>query len=94
LATLIRTNGAEETVTPANGKVFSLEEMQAFVGGDIQLLTLPDGREIVLAEEGKVLGMPENPKGTLLLQTVDGIIPDDYCVGDILVCTLAEAGGE
>lgn len=92
MATLIKADGTKREVSPANGKEFSLEEMQGFVGGDIQIVTLPSGDEMVLAEEGKLLGMPVNTEATLMARPA-GIAPNDLVVGDVLVCTFTEAGG-
>ena len=38
----------------------SLEAMQALVGGWIEILRLNDGLDLVMNEEGKLLGLPPN----------------------------------
>jgi hypothetical protein len=43
MATLIRPNGTTEEATPANGKKFTLGEVQRLVGGDVQLLEVTPG---------------------------------------------------
>ena len=39
MAILIDTDGEEKEVSPKNGDKFSLEELQGFVGGQIQIVT-------------------------------------------------------
>lgn len=61
MAQLIKvTNLAGETVSPANGTAFTLEELQKIVGGYIEALYLHDGRIMFLNEDGKRLGLPLN----------------------------------
>lgn len=42
----------------------SLEEMQAFVGGRIELVYLSNGDHLVINEEGLLDGLPINQKAT------------------------------
>lgn len=86
MATLIKTNGEEVEVTPKNKKHFSLEELQSFVGGYIELTETTDGRRMVVNEEGKLSGLPFNAKATQLFvgRNYDSI------VGDALVCANKE----
>lgn len=46
-------------VQPANGRDFTLVELQHYVGGDIELLELPENRIMVLNEESKLIGNPQ-----------------------------------
>lgn len=90
MATLIAIDGTETEVHPANGS-FTLEEMQGCVGGYVQLITLPDGRCLLMDEDGKAKGLPWNLKATLYGRKA-GIAPDDYMVGPVLLCTREEMG--
>ena len=40
MARLIRANGTEEIVQPANGKGFTIEEIQKLVGGTVQAINI------------------------------------------------------
>lgn len=72
MAQIIKTTGEVIEVSPKNGKSFELEELQAIVEhkvGDvschyIEIITMPDGRLMVVNEEGKLIGAPMNNKAT------------------------------
>lgn len=59
MAKLMKADGTVEAVTPANGKKFTLEELQGFVGGYIELLPLR-GRRVLCNEDGLVRGLRPN----------------------------------
>ena len=80
MATLYRTNGTQEQVAPQNGTSFDLKEMQGYVGGYIEIVESPDGRLIVLNEEGKLERLPLNRAATAIYAD-----PHDFIVGDALV---------
>jgi len=82
---IIKTNGKAVA-----GNVTTLEEMQATVGGDIEVVPL-DNSDLYCAENGIAEGLPPNPVATAFarerlraagreLITVDG-----YIVGDVLL---------
>lgn len=90
MAVLYKASGGTQEVVPKNGKKFSLEELQGFVGGYIELV--PDltgkrkGKEIVYCnEEGKLEGLPLNREATLKYAP-----PGDVLVGDVIVCSRKE----
>jgi hypothetical protein len=76
MATLIRPNSPTEEVTPANGKKFTLEEVQRLVGGDVQLLEVTPGiygeikvtarDKMFVVREGKLHGLPFNRVATTI----------------------------
>lgn len=53
---LYTTDGGRRKVTPSNGTDFSLEELQGFVGGYIEIIRLGDNRLVIVNEEGKNIG--------------------------------------
>ena len=60
-------DGRQEERAPANGQDYSLEEMQAIVGGYIETVPCKQpGMMMVVNEEGKLLGLPRNDKATAL----------------------------
>lgn len=84
MAQILRTDGRWENVQPANGTDFSLKEVQAIVGGYVELVQLWDGRIMLINEEGKLDGLPLNVEATrLFLVERDGY---DVIVGDALIC--------
>lgn len=64
-ATLYRANGTSETVLPTNGNRFTLEALQGYVDGNIELLYSADrGTIMVVNEEGLLKKLPPNEKAT------------------------------
>jgi len=82
-AFLYKANGEIVPVCPLNKKSFTLRELQSFVSGYIQVITLEDGRLMVLDEEGKIKGKARNITATNVAKSV--LFKDDYIVGDALV---------
>ena len=75
-----------EQVKP-KGKTFSLEELQKFVGGYIEILHLADDKLcMVCNEEGKINHLPMNPIATRLFNVLTTGSPYDYIVGNVLIC--------
>ena len=75
---------ADGSVTdyPPKGKTYTLEQMQAAVGGYIQIVPVGRLHLMVINEEGKLHGLPRNDKATELYNN-----PNDEIVGDALVCS-------
>ena len=59
-AILFKASGEWEFIKPNDGKKFSLEELQKYVGGYIELIRLPGRECLVVNEEGVLLGLPLN----------------------------------
>jgi len=83
MAKIIRVNGQTEEVEPADGKVFSLKEMQEIVGGWIEIIYLRDCRVVVVNEEGRIRGLQHNESASQI--TVGQVFGN--IVGDALVCS-------
>ena len=93
MAEFIHTNGTVASVTPKNGKAFTLQEMQEFVGGYIEALRLDDGRILWLNEDGKRLNLNYNPWADFIAhERGPGIAPNDHVVGNVIITTREEAG--
>jgi hypothetical protein len=88
MATLIRTSGLQETVTPLNGTTFTLEEMQTLVGGYIQMIWTHDCLIGMVDEDGKLKGKPINHVATTHYRYGS----HDPLVGEVLVGTPLEMG--
>lgn len=65
MATMLRVEGITEPIAPA-GPHWKLEELQALVGGYIEVVATNDGRLLVIDELGKVKKKPLNIQATKL----------------------------
>lgn len=92
MATLIPIVGAIQPVQPRAGESFTLKELQTIVGGYIELLRVGRDELMFVNEDGKQLGLPLNIRATALMRGRIGA--DDFIVGDVIICSPAEAGGE
>lgn len=83
----IDVDGRVESVSPDNGTDFSLEELQGFVGGyiEIQPLRHMTGKVMVLNEEGKLIGLPGNETASMIYNAQFGRSVDHVC-GRVLLC--------
>lgn len=84
-AILFDTKGGAKGVFPANGTDFTLEELQGFVGGYIEIIDITDKVIMVVNEEGKGALEP-NGMATVLAKAHGAIFPHDYIAGDALMC--------
>lgn len=80
----INTDGTTAIVKAKNGRDFSLEELQSFVGGYIEIIQLDDEYIMVVNEEGKLIGLPTNENATCMLAEIFGMV--NYIVGDVIIC--------
>lgn len=86
MLTVIRTNG-EITELKPKGRRVSLEELQAAVGGYIEMVTLKN-KIIICNEEGKLMNLPLNEKVTQMFQLSCGT--HDVIVGDAILADLED----
>lgn len=77
MTTHLKADGTEMEVFPANGKTFTLEEMQGYVGGMIEPVRYGRNQTMYVNEEGSLSDLPFNAKATALCKI--------YIVGDALV---------
>lgn len=87
MATLIKSDGTTSEVRPASGASFTLAELQGYVGGYIQMISVGSSL-YVLNEEGKLLGLPANMAATH--RAHDFLYHGDYLCGDVLICEPVE----
>lgn len=80
-AKLFKASGEITDVRPKDGRYFSLEEMQGFVGGYIQMVRTPGGRFIVCDEEGIFKEYALNEHATAKYAP-----KSDMIFGDVLIC--------
>lgn len=84
-AILIKADGTMRGIYPSNGSDFSLKELQGFVHGLIEIVTLTSNAIMVINEEGKFT-QPFNPTATVIAKALYSIRYDDYIAGDVLMC--------
>lgn len=84
-ALILKTDGSVQKVQPANGSDFTLEELQGFVEGLIEIIDIGSDMIMVVNEEGK--GVLElNKKATVIAKARSAILPHDYIAGNALMC--------
>ena len=82
---LITSDGTVTPITPENGKSFNLKEMQAHVGGNIEIYPMPQAKRaikriMIMNEEGRLHDLPKN----VVASAAFG--PTGHIVGDIIIC--------
>jgi hypothetical protein len=91
MAVLIRSDGWLTTFKPADGRRFTLDELQALVGGYIEVVHARGRRRwLVLNEEGRELMLKVNVPATRLYHHAGG---SGTLVGDVVLATSSEMGG-
>jgi hypothetical protein len=86
-ATIHKADGTDVPVQPKNGRDFDYRELRAAIGdGDIEIVTLADGRLMVCDEDGHAKGLPLNKLATVLYYQAGGV-PGCPVVGDVLICS-------
>ena len=86
------TGGGVVTISPANGKTFSYEEMKAAVNGMVEIVPLPSGNMLIGNEESKLTDSPiKNEKATEIWKREYPIEKyagnnDELICGDVIIC--------
>ena len=83
---IIKTDGTTVNYSPKAGAYYELEELNQIVGGCIQIISLHDGRIMVINDDGKLLELPYNWEATAIAQEQGAIFGNDFIVGDVLIC--------
>lgn len=81
----IKHDGQEQEVSPKNGKKFTLQELQGFVGGYIEPIRLKDGRIMLVNEEGRLKKLQPNRKATNIAIDSSFMYIMLDIVGDVIV---------
>ena len=90
MAFLILPSGEQRNVAPAKGKRFTLQELQNFVGGYIELVTLSPKLSMFVNEDGKRLQLARNDCATRFARHVlhhngRDLFPGDGLVGTVFI---------
>lgn len=83
---IIKADGTTVNYQPKAGAHYELDELQDIVGGYIQIISLHDGRQMVINDEGKLQALPYNSIATDIAHEAEAIFPNDFIVGDVLIC--------
>lgn len=90
LAYLYRTDDTREKVTP-KGEKFSLDELYELLKCElIEVVRLTPSINMIIDEEGKFTKSEINGAATFVAHVVEAIQPDDFIVGDVIVCNTEE----
>jgi hypothetical protein len=76
------------SIAPQNGEMFSVQELQGYVGGYIEAVRLDhkaSGMWMIVNEEGLLQNLPHNPAASILAMR--------YIVGNAVVATFKELNG-
>lgn len=79
----IKQDGTIEYPEPKDGKKFSLEELQGFVGGYIELVRVTTKQVMYVNEEGRLRGLRYNAMAS--------IIAGQLILGDVIVLDKKDA---
>ncbi len=88
MARLFKTNGDIQDIGPGNGVCFTLEELQAIVGGGIEVVHLHAGELMVINENHRKECRRLNGAATYLYEKGTGCT--DLIHGDALICKKGE----
>lgn len=82
---LITPEASVTEFVPANGRDFTLEELQKGVEGCIEIIDLTDKAIMVVNEDGKGRLYP-NMMATVIAKGCRAIFPHDYIAGNAVLC--------
>lgn len=82
MAKLIKPDGTISEIKPLKGNHFTLEELQGYIHGYIELVSTKDGKQMYIDEEGKIKKLDLNEKATMLYSGADF----DCIFGTAIVC--------
>lgn len=82
---LITPEASVTEFVPANGRDFTLEELQKGVEGCIEIIDLTDKTIMVVNEDGKDRLYP-NMMATVIAKGCRAIFPHDYIAGNAVLC--------
>lgn len=88
---VIKADGTKKEIQPQNGTDFSLEELQKYVDGYIQVIPLRNQEDeiLVINEDGKER-YPTNKAATGLAMKYSAIFRWDWIDGDVVLCKNSE----
>lgn len=88
---LVKPDGSVTKVQPKNLKKFELKELQAHVGGYIELVRLKGNSEMYVNEDGLSLGLPLNEAASMIC---GGVIVGNALVKRVIRNTGVDKSGQ
>lgn len=85
MATLLKSDGTQTAIQPKNGTDFTLEELQGYVDGYIDIVNLRNGEILVINDDGKER-YPTNKAATKMALEHGAIFDWDWIDGDVVLC--------
>lgn len=82
---IVKTDGSKHIITPKNGKMFELEELQEIVGGYIQAIRLSESQSMIVNENGKLYNLEHNAEASVIAHSYRAIFDNDFIVGDVAI---------
>jgi hypothetical protein len=82
---LITPEASVTELVPANGRDFTLEELQKSVDGCIEIIDLTPKTIMIVNEDGKGMLYP-NMMATVIAKGCRAIFPNDYIAGNAVMC--------
>ena len=82
---LITTDASVTEFVPANGRDFTLEELQKGVEGFIEIIYLTENTIMVVNEDGK-RRLNQNMIATVIAKWFNAIFQQDYIAGNAVMC--------
>jgi len=86
----IKADDTAAEVHPAQGATFSLKELQGFVGGYIEMVTIGPESFMIVNEDGMSLNLPSNERATMIGAAASVLMGPGGVLGDVLLCTRRE----
>lgn len=84
-ATLIAANGEVDTISLPMDDDVRLQQLQDIVGGYIEAVAMPDGRYMVINENGKDGPHVINQTATTIAHEAQSIMLSDYIAGPAVI---------
>lgn len=85
---LLLTDTTQREVHPAQGNTFTLAELQGYVDGYIEVLSISEDKLMIVNEDGNALGLETNLAACAYMPWI--IDFDDEIVGNVLIINPAE----
>lgn len=86
MAQIIKSSGDIIEIEPKNGKEFSLKELREIVDGYIDIVSLNDGRYMVVNDEGLINDLPVNFEASIMYYGKIAMLKGSYICGDVIIC--------
>jgi hypothetical protein len=90
-AIVIYSNGIQKEIEPTNNNTFTLEEMQSYVEGYIEVIYLNSKQLMVVNEEGIRLKLPLNKRATQIANFYGEYL--DVIYGTVVICSRKQVEG-